>query len=304
MSVGWWSNSVRIDEQGAALERRTCSRAKMEASTAWQASRVKGRAWSTWLAILSACREQLELSETSDSDADEDEDPASSTTRPAKKITPQINGSILDVDFSKASLFQEMHARDRNPVENDTFMSDDNHVNGFPRASTKPRRFTLPASRATTVLNPGKAVKKKHKRSRLSWYLRLNATQVDRRKIAYAVYVYLAVIVIILGPVRRYVGIKALMEDEPIGWAISYLFGQLTPVRELVSFLSIDSWIHLPPSAFDIALSMPTSLPLDLPLIREAVGASNVRLILIAYWVLVLSAGLVAVFTLTPYVRS
>lgn len=169
-------------------------------------------------------------------------------------------------------------------------------------SSQKPRRYTVPEGLAATLREKFNTGRKKSKSANLLWCLQLTPAQALRRKWLYAAYVYAVIVVIVLGPVRNYVSRKALGGHEPIGWAIGYLLGHFPPARSVISSLSLQGWIPLPPAPESLS-SISLALPINIPALRYSLGHSNLRLILIAYWVLVLIAGLLAVFTLTAYVE-
>ena len=119
-----------------------------------------------------------------------------------------------------------------------------------PTISSKRRRHTLPTSLAPIADIPAMtrtatdALASARVRSRL--LLRLTAAQATVLKWLYAAFVYLMVVVIILVPVRLFIGYSALNENEPIGWAIGYLFGNLDSFRLRVVVMNLEHWICLP----------------------------------------------------------
>jgi dolichol kinase len=147
-----------------------------------------------------------------------------------------------------------------------------------------------------------KSTRKKSRAQKLLWCLQLTPTQAKRRQWLYASWVYVCIAAIVLGPVRGHVSKQALNNQEPVGWALGYLFGQIDVVRDAVSYLGFDSWIPIPDSTFSWA-DVPLALPPNVPAIRHALGAANIRLLLIAYWAMILLGGLLAVFSLTAYVE-
>lgn len=169
-------------------------------------------------------------------------------------------------------------------------------------STAKPRRNTVPENLAATLKTKMTGKRSKSKSSNLLWCLQLTPAQALRRKWLYASYIFFVIAVVVLGPVRGYVSREALGGEEPIGWAISYLLGYLTPVRTIITALGLENWIPLPTSSSS-PTTLPLTLPLDIPLLRSSLGPSNLRLLLIAYWALVLLIGLLAVFTLTAYVE-
>lgn len=227
-----------------------------------------------------------------DSDADDDHDPYASFKQIKRDLSHEIG------------VAEKHDNRDRISV-----LSDDSSFKKSSRTelSGKSRRNTLPAP----TMKPDVAARTDKKRTRTSrrslhipWFLRLTPAQADRRKMLYSAYAYSVIVFIILVPIRLYVSQKALAGAEAVGWAVGYLFGQLPGMADLVGNLALGSWVTLPPApSLDSSMLSPVTLPLDIPELRASLGPANTHLVLVAYWVLILAAGLVAVFTLTPYVE-
>ncbi|TKA59712.1 hypothetical protein B0A49_13125 [Cryomyces minteri] len=191
------------------------------------------------------------------------------------------------------------------PGEKALFTDKCGHANGHATAALRQRRYTLP-----NLTNPYPPIttprhSPKHTKSSVRHpFLSLTPTQATIRKWAYAAYVYVAVVLLIAFPIRLSVKERALQGHEPVGWALGYLFGGLQPFRFWVvtSDLGLDQWIPLPPF-------LSTNLDQDLAnanahgwadLVRKAViGEANTRLLIAAYWLTVLSFGLLIVQRLT-----
>ncbi|KAK5122367.1 hypothetical protein LTR85_003951 [Meristemomyces frigidus] len=227
--------------------------------------------------------------ETADSDADEDEPPAS--------IKEKANG-VPAVATSGVAFPAHAPLEPKSAIEPPL-------RNGFlPKGETghqRPRRNTLPPPESPQSAQRVPSIRRKTK-SKPFWCLQLTPAQAERRKWLYAAYVYAAVVAIVLGPVRSYITLKALHGQEPFCWAIGYLFGQIPLLHSMVDALGLRDWIMLPSEAgdwHDLALS----LPLDVNGSRHILGSANVRLLLIAYWAIVLLVGLLAVFSLTAFVE-
>ena len=226
-----------------------------------------------------------------DSDADEDEPKISIKHRPngrPKLSMSNFATSAFDSTAPKSAVEPRVGA------------------NGlFPELQTprnRPRRNTLPVREPPAVSERESSNQRKERSSNLLWYLHLTPAQAKLRKQMYAGYVYLAIAVIVLLPVRHYVLNRALHGYEPLGWAVGYLFGQTEPLRDLVTSFDLGWWIALPlqsGSTTEVSLTF----PLDIPALRSTVGPANVRLLLIGYWGAVLMAGLLAVFSLTSLVE-
>ena len=149
-------------------------------------------------------------------------------------------------------------------------------------------------SREATAM---KAKRSRQKRAiQSSAFLSLSLEQATLRKYAYAVLVYLLLLAILILPVLSYVSKYALQGYEPIGWAAGYALGDIPSFRKTVLTLGLDSWIRLS------TRRQPVSVPFaGLSTVVES--ASNTRLAVCAYCLLVLIAGITIVLSLTAYVE-
>ncbi len=144
----------------------------------------------------------------------------------------------------------------------------------------------------------------KHSKSIAQTYLSLTPTQATIRKWLYAGYFYLAVVVLILGPIRHLIGKYALNNHEPFGWAISYLFGNIPRVRWEVVNWNLDWWVPLPPLfSTETAGQLAESLPVAEYVRSVILGEANTRLLLCVYCVGTVVAGLISVFSLPDVVE-
>ncbi|KAL8764306.1 MAG: hypothetical protein Q9184_000011 [Pyrenodesmia sp. 2 TL-2023] len=113
----------------------------------------------------------------------------------------------------------------------------------------------------------------------------------------FALYVYVAVIAIIALPIRMYVGGYALQGQEPIGWALGYLFGDLDWFRYSITAVGLDRWVRLPsrnPSR--------TAMHGWVENVRwDKVGAANSRLLICLYCMITIGFGLAVVFRLSRF---
>ncbi|KAI2792425.1 hypothetical protein POX_b02463 [Penicillium oxalicum] len=147
---------------------------------------------------------------------------------------------------------------------------------------------TTPGGRRKKMMGPG-----------LASFLSMTAAQAQVRKWLYALYVYAITLAIVLGPVRKYIADRALLGQDPFGWAISYLFGNLSAVRFWVLMLHLEYWIPLPPRP-DATLHDASCWAGWLEHVRQSdIGPANTRLLLCAYCVTVLVTGLAIVFQLS-----
>lgn len=171
----------------------------------------------------------------------------------------------------------------------------------FEQQSTRRRRHTIstfeeaveerirttPGGRRKKLMAPG-----------LKTFLSLTAAQAQVRRWLYAVYVYVASMAIILGPIRMYVARRALKGQDPFGWAIGYLLGNLTAVRFWVLMLNLEYWIQLPLRP-DAAAQDTCWLGWVEHLRQTTFGPANTRLLVCAYWVMVIVTGLAVVLQLS-----
>lgn len=125
--------------------------------------------------------------------------------------------------------------------------------------------------------------------------LTLTYAQATVIKWCYAVYVYLAALFIIACPVRIAVSRWALRGNEPVGWALGYLFGDIPLFRSITLDFHLESWIPLPPS---IESEQGSGVSDTL----HHLGAGNIRLFICLYCLIILVVGLCIVFSLTPFV--
>jgi dolichol kinase len=118
------------------------------------------------------------------------------------------------------------------------------------------------------------------------------------RKWLYAAYVYICVLAIILIGIREYVGRFALHENEPVGWALGYLFGDLPQFRMEVVTANLQRWICLPARS-SVENEESCHLGWVEHLRHSSFGEANTRLILCAYWLGIIVVGLAVVFRLS-----
>ena len=169
------------------------------------------------------------------------------------------------------------------------------------KAVGRQRRYTLPLYVGSP---PGSPSKTSLKHSRFSpflssrfWSFRsLTRAQAIIVKWIFALYVYAIVIVVIAFAIRPYVGRAALHGQDPVGWALGYLLGDLPLFRRLVTEWSLGSWICLP-------RGIPRS-NLDVRDWRELfqpgnLGAANLRLLICTHCLGIILAGLSVVFRLS-----
>jgi dolichol kinase len=128
-------------------------------------------------------------------------------------------------------------------------------------------------------------------------FLKLTHTQATIKKWMYAVFVYVVMLAVILAGIRPHIQYFALHGNEPFGWALGYLFGDLPSFRLQVLKLNLESWITLPPRFFGETAKQ-CHMGWVQQLRHDDIGEANTRLLISGYWVCVFTIGLVTVFKL------
>ena len=172
------------------------------------------------------------------------------------------------------------------------------------KSSTRKRRNTVPNLGETHALS--RRTSTRHKRSKSSIaqsFLSLTPTQAAIRKWLYAGYVYLVMSVLILGPIRYYIGKYALHGSEPFGWAVGYIFGNIQPVRFWVVNWDLEQWIALPPMHDPADISSADYVGRAEYLRHYIIGEANTRLLLCGYCVAILGIGMAVVLRLSEFVE-
>lgn len=229
--------------------------------------------------------------EHEDSDADEDQPETPIKQHHITKPLLRVSSLKLPQDHTTTTTTPKSAVEPRaNDMANGTPNGGKPHV--------RPRSSTLPIIESPIQQAKRSASLLRAQSTNVSWCLKLTFAQAQRRLTIYAAFVYLMVVAVILVPVRYYVSEKALNGQEPIGWAVGYLFGQLDLVRSWVYQYDLEDWIAVPtePAAWPGDLMQG---PVSIPALRSSFGPANVRLLLISYWAPILLIGLLAVFSLT-----
>jgi dolichol kinase len=121
-------------------------------------------------------------------------------------------------------------------------------------------------------------------------FLGLTETQATLRRWAYAAYAYACIVLIILVVIREYVQRYALRDIEPVGWALSYLFGNLQWFRMQVLLYGLDSWIPLPDHTTPVPVTPFHGAWIEE--LRQNFGLANTRLFVSAYFATVITFGI------------
>lgn len=181
------------------------------------------------------------------------------------------------------------------PRVNPFSKSDDSDI-----PALRERSNTLPTVPTQDTIRQRRA--RTRARSTVQAFLSLTPRQAMVRKWLYAAYFYLAVIVLILGPIRYIIQHHALNGHEPFGWAAGYLFGNIRPLRFWVVNHGFDGWTALPALRDAVTDSPSTSIHWVSQLVT-AYGAANTRLALTAYCLLCITLGLSTVLLLPTAVE-
>ncbi|OJJ40886.1 hypothetical protein ASPWEDRAFT_101356 [Aspergillus wentii DTO 134E9] len=161
-------------------------------------------------------------------------------------------------------------------------------ISTFEEVARSDRVRTTPSGRRKRSMAPG-----------LASFLSMTVPQAQVRKWLYALYVYAAVLAIILGPVRKYVSERALRGAEPFGWALGYLLGNVSWFRFWVLMSNLDHWIPLPSRLDTEGLDASCLLGWVERLRQGTFGEANTRLLISAYCILVLLTGMGIVLRLS-----
>ncbi|KAI9777031.1 MAG: hypothetical protein M1835_005339 [Candelina submexicana] len=167
------------------------------------------------------------------------------------------------------------------------------------------RRHTLSSfERKASSLKASKTTPSgRRKRSRSSAtqsYLALTLAQATVRKWLYAIYVYSTILLLVFVGIGGYVSQRALNHNNPIGWALGYLFGNLHWFRLWVVSSRTERWFCLPARNDDSIRSCHRGVVEHLR--RDTFGEANTRLLICGYWVGVLAVGMAIVLRLSSVV--
>jgi dolichol kinase len=233
--------------------------------------------------------------DASDSDADEDEPLFQNPLQKTKSL--KIN--ILDSVRNSKVLANGNETHSAVETEKTGFRTSNSSAGGVSNVGLK-RRNTLPVLVAEDHTAQHRYANRKRTPSIAQSYLSLTPTQATVRKWIYALYFYIIVVALILGPIRYTIGKFALSGYEPFGWAISYLFGNIPRVRWEVFQYNLDWWVPLPPriDADDLPIFPPAE-----HIRYNLLGQANTRLLLCVYCAATILIGLISVFSLSAVVE-
>lgn len=234
-------------------------------------------------------------SQSYDSEGDEDSESVSEVRKFASRSLTNINGLTTHPTTSLLDHPSVLSA-EPNPEGQQSDCIVSGKIDGD---ITIRRRYTLPAMGSPLIQNHKNTASGRPKRSltRSSQsFLNLTPAQAATRKWVYAIFVYAATLYIILGPIRIYVSRFSLQEREPFGWALGYLFGDISPFRSWVSARGLDVWVPLPGPFHRAGLDQPGWVE---QLRQNTLGPANMRLLLCLYCLFVLLVGMTVVLQLS-----
>lgn len=234
-----------------------------------------------------------------DSEDEQDFKPISTSAKGGSRLSISINGLLKHsttgfLDHPPASAIEPTIAAGRLDPFEGTILDHNIPIQ---------RRHTLPASELSPMHNRRTTPSGRLKRTITigsQSFLALTPAQAAVRRWTYAGLVYVAVVFIILGPIRTYVSIFSLRGSEPFGWALSYLLGNLSQFRYWVSSTDLDLWICLPDPGPQLGLAQIGWVE---RLRQDTFGPANMRLVICMYCVLVLLAGMATLLKLSSIVE-
>ncbi|KAI4093182.1 MAG: hypothetical protein LQ348_000601 [Seirophora lacunosa] len=123
----------------------------------------------------------------------------------------------------------------------------------------------------------------------------LTKEQATVLKWIYALYTYAVAIAVIVIPIRFYVGTYALHGQEPVGWALGYLLGDIHRFRDIVTTTGLQQWIRIPSHDFSSAFSYGWAESVR----WRYLGAANTRLLICLHCLCTICLGLALVLQLS-----
>ncbi|KAM0335664.1 hypothetical protein ACHAQA_000713 [Verticillium albo-atrum] len=169
-------------------------------------------------------------------------------------------------------------------------------ANGFAMARTSTMPVVNRPQRSMTHTSSGR--RKRTSSTTVRSFFRLTEAQATAKRWLYSAYVHLGIVLIILLPTRDHISRYALNGHEAIGWALGYLFGDLPWFRFQVVSNDLERWIFIPPRPDDPHESCYLGWVQHLR--YSDFGEANTRLIIGAYWLVVIAFGLTVVVNLDP----
>ena len=225
---------------------------------------------------------------------------------PKKKVEKSSHAQARNSEFTRSA--QKSRAAGDAPTVEDIVQIPSSHSPGNIVSTLeeqfRQRRNTLP-SYLTGTLHASRLVDSVYRirsrpiPTRPKSFLSLTYAQATVLKWIYALYVYFVVATVIAFPVRKYISQWSLRGNEPVGWALGYLFGDIPGFRLQTILWNLEGWVCLPQKYFD-----PLPQACRGERFRQLLlGAANTRLLICVYCVASIVAGLILVFRLSTIVE-
>lgn len=165
---------------------------------------------------------------------------------------------------------------------------------------SQPRRYTLPSYGSVSSYQFSLPLLNLNKRStilltRPKSFLSLTSSQATVLKWLYAIYVYVIILVIIWLPIRSYISGRSLHGNEPVGWALGYIFGDIPAFRFQIVWWNLERWVCLPPRE----IPQPHTLCRGERFRHLILGTANTRLLICFYCVTSIVVGMSVVLKLS-----
>ncbi|RYP69087.1 hypothetical protein DL771_006318 [Monosporascus sp. 5C6A] len=231
-------------------------------------------------------------------DQDGSDDPAKHlTTKGARRV------NTISLDGAESTEVQQRGSQAIYATEHLLFNSSDNYVASLPQ-----RRHTLPSAGETprkSLTHTPSGRRKRSSSSSIRAFFSLTQEEAAARKWQYAAYVYVCIVAALFAPVP-FVGIlevvkrQALRGNDAVGWALGYMFGDLPTFRWQVVSHNLERWICLPARSTYREAQEPNMGWVE-HLRHFYFGEANTRLLMCAYCITAIAAGLTVVFQLSPF---
>ena len=258
---------------------------------------------------LGGCLSEWGLTSVGSEDSDDSE--SNEAERPPKFPARRKHGQMLSVDTRRtqinaggtlgqipvnATFSATLDTKQaRSPAANDLWQGLQSEA-----ICKRQRRYTVPSYVGSSPASPSKESLKRERTTQFqpskTWSLRsLSKAQALVIKWLFALYVYAVVIAVVAFAVRPHVGRDALHDQEPVGWALGYLLGDMPLFRYLLTNWNLDHWIHLPKD-------MPSYTSPDAyswTKVLQGLGVANTRLLICVYCLAIICVGLAVVFRLS-----
>lgn len=241
----------------------------------------------TPLAVLKKWIHPLARYQNEESDTDDNAPIRLTRSRQSKKPKLGLNTSFEGLDLQEPKSAAEPKPQaDRDPALDDIEFS-------------RKRRHTIASVDVPSSFlgaSPSAAAQRRQRRLR-DWHLNLTPEGAFVYKWAYAIYIYVCILFVILIPVRQTISARALDSAEPVLWALDYFLSDILTVYEALSS-------RVNRIAYQDEILQNLSIKdFDVTGIQIAIGAANTRLLIVAYWLAVLCVGLFTVIRLSPFIE-